>query len=92
MPPAIHSRAYLAWVLATAGQGEEAVAILEDLERRRSEQYLSSVLMALMYVGVDKTEEAISWLDDAIEERAGLLIFLGAWFPFVPSIASVRLR
>ena len=43
-------------------------------------------------VGVDKTEEAISWLDDAIEERAGLLIFLGTWFPLDPLRSDPRFQ
>ena len=72
---------YLSWALGLAGQRQEALRILKDLERRRNEEYVSGVLMAQARLGLGEPDQAISWLQQAAEEHDGLLtLFLNVWF------------
>ena len=66
--------------MGLAGQKQEALTILEDLERRRSQEYVGGVLLADVSVGLGDHDQAISWLQQAAEERDGLLPFLNVWF------------
>ena len=72
------SQAQLGWALGLAGERQEALAILEDLKRRRSEGYFGGVLLAGVCVGLGDHDRAISWLQKAAEERDGLMTFLNS--------------
>ena len=53
-----------------------ATGVLGTLERRRTQEYFSGFLMALVNVGLGERDQAISWLEKAAEERDGMLTFL----------------
>ena len=75
------SLAFLGWALGLAGQRQEALTILDDLERRRSQEYVGGLLSAYVSLGLGDHDQAISWLQQAAEERDGLLtIFSNLWF------------
>ena len=81
--------------LAHARSGDEAkaLAILSELESRRElpeRGYVSPVLIAAVYEGLGKTEEALSWLETGLEERDGWLIFLNAFPRFESLRAEAR--
>ena len=78
------SAACLGWVLGLAGQRREALEIRADLERRRTRHYVSGALMAHVSLGLGDQKQAISWLQQAAEERDALLPFLNEWFAFDP--------
>ena len=73
--------------LASEGQRQEALTILGDLERRRSQEYFSGWLMAHVSLGLGEHEQAIGWLQKAVEERDGLLMFLKV-YPFFDPLRS----
>ena len=56
------AQVFFGWALGLAGQREEVLAIRTDLDRRRTQEYFSGFFMALVSVGLDQREEAISWL------------------------------
>ena len=66
------------WALGLAGRKQEALAILEDLERRRSESYVGGSLLAGVCVGLGDHDRAISWLQKAAEERDGIMTFVNS--------------
>ena len=66
------------WALGLAGRKQEALTILEDLERRRSESYVGGSLLAGVCVGLGDHDRAISWLQKAAEERDGLMTFVNS--------------
>ena len=78
------SLASLGWALGLAGNRREALAILEDLERRRTQEYCSGFVMAMINVGLGDLERAISWLEESAKERDALLPFLDRWHVFDP--------
>ena len=80
------AQAFLGWALALAGHRQEALTILGDLERRRTQEYFSGFLVAMVNVGLGEREQAISWLQKAAEERDALLPFLNTW----PAVDPLR--
>ena len=78
------SEAFLGWALGLAGRQQEALRILEGLERRRSRDYVSGWNLAIVNVGTGNHDRAISWLQQAAEDRDGLMTFNGQSFILDP--------
>ncbi len=55
---------------ALAGKGEEARAILSRLKESSSQKYVSPHDIAIIHAGLDETDDAITWLEKALEERS----------------------
>jgi len=55
---------------AVSGYRKEALAMLDDLKRRREQQYVSGVSLALVYAGLGDKDQAFEWLEKAYDERA----------------------
>ncbi len=66
---------YLGFALARAGQIPEARAILKKLES--GEEYVSPVELAVLYVGLNEPDEALSALERAFAAGDSQLQFLG---------------
>ena len=58
----------LAYVYALAGRRGEAVKILND-QKNRDHGLTNSAEIALIYVGLGKNDQAMTWLERAYEER-----------------------
>ncbi len=69
-------RAELANTLAMAGKKDEAEKILAELKRLGAERYFSPYHIALIYAGLGAKDEALNWLDKAVEQRADYMVFL----------------
>jgi eukaryotic-like serine/threonine-protein kinase len=67
---------YLGQMFALAGQTEEAVEILHELLAASKNDYVPPVAFAFVYAGLGKNDDAFHWLEKAVEERDGLLIYL----------------
>ncbi len=77
-----------AYAYAKSGDDVKARAVLEELEgRRESPQhgYASPLLIAYLYEGLGETEEALKWLEQAVQERDGWLVNLNS-FPRFDSL------
>jgi len=86
MPPTL---AMLAYAYAKSGDETNALAILEDLKSLRENPqrgYAPPLLVAYIYEGLGRVEEALDWLDLAVEERDGWLIYLNSF----PRFESLR--
>ena len=76
----------LAHLFALMGRHTDArrhLGELEDLSRR---QFVPSLYMAFVHVGLGNRDEAFAWFDKAYEERSNYLVFLGV----EPALDSVR--
>ena len=67
-----------------AGQRHEAVTISENLDRRRANEYVAGVLMAIACLGLGDREQAMAWLYRAADERDPLLPYLNVWVRLIP--------
>jgi len=86
MPPTLAIQAY---AHAYSGDEATALAILAELEVRRESPgrgYVSPMLIASVYEGLGRTDEALNWLEQAITERDGWLVFMNTF----PSFESLR--
>src|SRR5580658_6640116 len=67
-----HSGAFdsnLGYAYAVSGRKEEALKIVDDLESRHAENHSVDADIALIYVGLDDRDEAISRLNKAFDAR-----------------------
>ncbi len=60
----------LGYAYAVSGRRPEALEVLEELKRERSERYERPESLALVYLGVGEEAEALGWLERAVEERS----------------------
>jgi TolB-like protein/DNA-binding winged helix-turn-helix (wHTH) protein/tetratricopeptide (TPR) repeat protein len=60
---------YLGYTYAISGRKEEALKIVDDLESRHAENHSVDADIALIYVGLDDRDEAISRLNKAFDAR-----------------------
>ncbi|HXF94959.1 MAG TPA: protein kinase [Gemmatimonadales bacterium] len=71
-----YSEAALGYVAARAGRGDRAREILDQLEARRRESYVSPVALATLHLGLGEPEAALDWAERAHAERRGWLAYL----------------
>ena len=85
MPPSV---ALLAYAYAKSGDTTKAMAILEGLMNLRKDPqtgYAPPFLVAYIHEGLGNTDAALDWLELAMEERDGWLIYLNS-FPRFDSL------
>jgi tetratricopeptide (TPR) repeat protein len=70
----IPSYANLAYAYAMSNRRNEAVKILNDLEKDRSARNASEI--ALIYVGLGEKDQAMKWLEKAYEDHFNPSILL----------------
>lgn len=84
------SLAALARAHAVSGRTAEALALLARLEDPAAWSYLPSYEVARVYLGLERSEEALDWLDRAYAERAHSLVFLRVDPHFAPLVGHPR--
>jgi tetratricopeptide (TPR) repeat protein len=72
----IRTKATLGHAYAVAGQREEAVKVLKDLQALSKERYVSPYYFALISAGLGDNQQAVSWLQKAQEERQAYLVLM----------------
>ena len=83
---------FLGWALALAGRRQEALGILDNHDRRQRQEYVGGVMLAILSLGLDEHERAISWLEQAARQRDGLMASLGVFFVFDPLRGDPRFQ
>ena len=69
---------------AMAGQTAKAREILEELHTRATKEFVSPYHFAYVYTGLGETEQALDWLERAVEKRTGPTYGIGASFLLAP--------
>jgi DNA-binding winged helix-turn-helix (wHTH) protein/TolB-like protein/Flp pilus assembly protein TadD len=67
--------AQIARVLAVSGKQSEARAALAELEKHSSGQYVPPYDIALVYCGLNETDEAFKWLEKAYADHSTEMIY-----------------
>ena len=70
---------YLGWALGLAGKRDEAPAILKNLERRRTQEYVGGWLMAHATLGLGQHDQAMARLAKGAEEHDPIMTCLAGW-------------
>ena len=66
----------LALALARAGDRSYAESILERLEQKRRDDYVSPVELATLEIALGRNDKALDWMEEAFTERRGWLAYL----------------
>lgn len=66
----------LARILAATGRREEALQILNEMERESSERYVSPYSFVMLFTGLGDKERAFEWLEKAYADRSEWLAYL----------------
>jgi TolB-like protein/Tfp pilus assembly protein PilF len=74
-------RGYLGYSCAMAGQEDRAREILNELQELSKSEWVPSFQIALVFIGLQQSDQAFTWLDKAHEERAGPL------FPYIRQVS-----
>jgi eukaryotic-like serine/threonine-protein kinase len=85
-------RAVLGHILARAGRTAEAEEVLQDLERRYRRGEAASYDLGLVLAGLERSSEALDWLERACDVRSGLLVYLKVEPMFDPIRAEPRFQ
>jgi TolB-like protein/Tfp pilus assembly protein PilF len=57
------------WACGVSGQAVEARAVLSELSSRRRFEYVRSLCLALVHMGLDERDAVLDWLDEACQEH-----------------------
>jgi hypothetical protein len=76
---------YLALAYAVSGRAE-ATQLLEELESKRAAEPVDSYLVAVGWAVLGRTERALASLEQALEDRAGLLFLFAKMDPLMDSL------
>jgi tetratricopeptide (TPR) repeat protein len=79
-------RADIAHLYAVWGKKVEAQQVLAELLKKSEQSYVSAYDIAVIYAGMGETEQAITWLDKAIEQRP----FWLCWLKLDPRLDGLR--
>jgi Flp pilus assembly protein TadD len=63
---------------ALAGKKPEARRVLDELNRLSKSRYVSPSNNAMIYLGLGEKDQAITWLQKALEERSSWVIYFRA--------------
>jgi tetratricopeptide (TPR) repeat protein len=72
----LEARASLGHAYGRADRKDEAVRILDELDRESSSKYVSPYDLAVINLGLGENETALKWLVRACDEHAGWMIYL----------------
>jgi eukaryotic-like serine/threonine-protein kinase len=75
-PDTTYTKTTLAYSLAQGGDKSYALAIRDELEKKHESDYVSPVELAIVNIGLEDNEQAITWLERAVEERRGWCAYL----------------
>lgn len=64
------------YLYAVSGKQAEARRILEELQRKAKDHYISPYGMAIIYAGLGETDRAFEWLERDLRERDNSMVFI----------------
>lgn len=72
----------LGLLLARAGRGDDARALLEELEARSAQEYVGPLFPAWIFAGLGQKAETLDCLERAYEERNSMMLAVAAMREF----------
>jgi hypothetical protein len=84
----IQMRAALAHTLATVGRRDEAAELLHEIEHPSTPRYIDPYAAAYVHVAFGERDQALNWLDKAVEDMASWLTMFGKCDPRLDPVRS----
>jgi len=82
----------LAWAHALGGDRQRAQSIVTSLMERSTREYVPAYELAVAYIGLGRSDEAIAWLERAYDEHAWGLAHIKVDPPLDPLRADPRFQ
>jgi tetratricopeptide (TPR) repeat protein len=92
LPGEVLPMAWLGHAYARGGHKGEALDFLQKLGALSKEQYVSPYNVAVLYIGLGDKDRAIEWLERAVQERSGLLVYVNVEPVFDPLRSDPRFQ
>lgn len=73
MDRSIDNLSYLGFAHAKAGNREEALEALDEIQQLSAKEYVSPYYLVMIHAGLGNIEEAFIWLDKAFEDRVSMM-------------------
>jgi len=78
-PGYVRQKGFLGYMYARAGRTTDARKILNELLVVEQRTYVPPTSIAILYLGLDRREDAIQWLDRGYASRDGDMVLLKVW-------------
>ena len=66
----------LGWAYANVGRTDDARMVMTQLREMRKQKYVMATNIALIHAELNEKEEALSWLEQGLAERAAWMAYL----------------
>lgn len=73
-------------ICGLAGEREQADAVLRQMQERAASEYVPSVCLAWLHLGLGDVEKALDWVERAYEERESRVL----WLRVAPTYDALR--
>jgi TolB-like protein/DNA-binding winged helix-turn-helix (wHTH) protein/Tfp pilus assembly protein PilF len=80
------ARANIGRTYALTGRAAEARQVLRELERSARQEYVPAMYVAAIYASLGASDQSMSWIEKAYEERSDYMIYLST----EPSLDGLR--
>lgn len=84
--------AELGYAYASAGKRAEAEAVIADLKKRSTKEFIDPYGLAIIYLALGQKDEAIRWLEKAVEIRSTFVVSLNIEPKFDPIRSDLRFK
>jgi len=78
-PAYLREKGFLGYMYARAGRTADAHKILDELLAAGQRTYVPATAIAILYLGLDRREDAIRWIDRGYASRDGDMVLLKVW-------------
>ena len=85
-PGYVRQKGFLGYMYARAGRTADAHKILNELLVAEQRTYVPPTSIAILYLGLDRREDALRWIDRGYAGRDGDMVLLKVW----PILDSLR--
>jgi tetratricopeptide (TPR) repeat protein len=79
---------YVGCLHGLTGNREKALQVLDELEALSEKKYVQRYCFAMVYAGLGEMDRAFEWLEQAYQQREGVLVLLKLMPLMIPALGA----